>query len=258
MSAGDRGAGRRAALTPKGLLAAAMAPLACLDRGVGGALRRLWAFTQLRAVIGGKLDASVVVLGAVEVRGSGRIELGRDLLLYPDTYLETQQHGCLRIGDGVVLSRGVHLVAYDSVDIGAGTIIGEYASIRDANHRLEAGVSPRHTGHAAKPIRIGRNVWIGRGVTILAGVSIGDGAVVGANAVVTKSVTAGDVVAGVPAVTIARRGRQSERDTSRRRNPRRDTLRASELLNSVSNHETRSTSVPSPVARPLQNVRHEA
>ncbi|MFO1425216.1 MAG: acyltransferase [Candidatus Competibacteraceae bacterium] len=180
-------------------LSGALTPLARIAWSPGESWRRLWAHARLRAAITGPVDPSVVILGVAEIRGTGRIELGRDLFLYPGLYLETQDQGCIRIGDEVVMSRGVHVVAFQEVTIGAGTLIGEYASLRDANHRFGGDRAIRWSGHEAAPIRIGRNVWIGRGVTVLPGITIGDGAVVGANAVVTRDVAPGAVVAGVPA-----------------------------------------------------------
>ena len=151
------------------------------------------------------VPASVVVLGSPEVHGSADIHLGESLYIYPGLYLETQEQGAIRIGDGVVLSRGVHVVAYSEIQIGAGTMIGEYTSIRDANHRYGTTDSLRGSGHSALPVWIGRNVWIGRGVTVLPGVTIHDNAVVGANAVVTQDVMPDTVVAGVPAKPIQSR-----------------------------------------------------
>jgi acetyltransferase-like isoleucine patch superfamily enzyme len=182
----------------KSLLSTLLLPAVRLVNRFGGAIARLWAFARLRDAVG-SLDSDCVVLGTPEIHGTGRLHLGRELFLYPGLYLETQEQGSIRIGDGCVLSRGVHLVAFAGIDIGAGSMIGEYASIRDANHRFGPGVSPRQSGHQSKPVHIGRNVWIGRGAIILAGVTVSDGAVIGANAVVTCDVPANTVVGGVPA-----------------------------------------------------------
>lgn len=184
----------------KRVLAGLARPAARLHQQAG-AWRRLWAFACLDASLPG-IDPSVVVLGVPELHGTRRIVLGRGLYLYRDLHLETQAQGAIRIGDGVVLSRGVHLAAFAAIDIGEGSMIGEYVSVRDANHRYGPGLAPRSSGHRALPISIGRHVWIGRGAAILAGVSIGDGAVIGANAVVTRDVPAGALALGVPARTV--------------------------------------------------------
>lgn len=191
----------------KTLLATLLTPFAHAARA-WERLARLWAFTRLQADLpGGRLDTGTVVLGPAELRGSRRIRLGRGLFLYRELYLETQGAGEIAIGDGVVISRGAHLVAFAGIRIGAGSMIGEYASIRDANHRLGTDAPLRHSGHAARAIEIGREVWIGRGVTVLPGVRIGDGAVIGANAVVTRDVPAGARYAGVPARELATEAR---------------------------------------------------
>jgi acetyltransferase-like isoleucine patch superfamily enzyme len=189
-------------MTPKRLmLAPALLVLRCLRPF--SRLRRIWALAALQDRLQTRVPDSVLILGAPEVHGTGNIHCGEALFLFRDLYLETQGSGRIEIGDRVVMSRGVHLVAFASIRIGAGTMIGEYTSIRDANHRFSEDVSIRESGYTAKPIEIGANVWIGRGATVLAGVRIGDNAVVGANAVVTRDVPAGAVAVGVPARPIS-------------------------------------------------------
>jgi acetyltransferase-like isoleucine patch superfamily enzyme len=188
----------------KTLLSSAMVPITGLHRRIGQPLKRIWAHAYLRSICP-SLDPSVVALGAPEIQGSARLVLGRNLFLYRDLHLETRDSGSIILGDDVVLSRGVHLVAHHGIQIGNGSMVGEYTSIRDSDHRFGDGVAPRHSGHKGRPVLIGENVWIGRGVTVLPGVCIGDGAVVGANAVVTGHVLPGAVVGGVPARPLLKR-----------------------------------------------------
>jgi len=166
-------------------------------------LRRLRAHALLSSNLAAPLDVSVVVMGPPEVHGTGRIRIGSEALIYPGLYLETEESGSIELGARVVLSRGVHIAARAGITIGAGTMIGEYSSIRDANHAHVDGLAHRESGHVARPIVIGNDVWIGRGVTVLGGVTIGDRATVGANAVVTRDVPPGEIVVGVPARPIS-------------------------------------------------------
>jgi acetyltransferase-like isoleucine patch superfamily enzyme len=161
--------------------------------------RRLYSHAALAAHVKTPLPSSVVVLGRTFVYGTGQVHFGNNILLYPDLHLETQGTASITLGDGVVISRGVNLVAMAGIFIGAGSMIGENTSIRDANHIRVVGKPIREAGHEAQSITIGREVWIGRGVAILAGVHIGDGATIGANAVVTRDVPAGVIVGGIPA-----------------------------------------------------------
>jgi acetyltransferase-like isoleucine patch superfamily enzyme len=167
-----------------------------------GGLSRIHAHAALDADLRDPLPASVVVQGIVSVYGSGRVRVGENVLIYPDVHLETQGNARIELGDDLVISRGTHIVAMAGIKIGEGSLIGEYSSIRDANHNREPDQPIRDSGHTAKPITIGREVWLGRGVAVLGGVTIGDKATVGANAVVTRDVPAGATVVGIPAVPL--------------------------------------------------------
>jgi maltose O-acetyltransferase len=54
----------------------------------------------------------------------------------------------------------------------------------------------------AAPVVIGDDVWLGMNVTILKGVEIGNQSVIGAGSVVTRSIPAGVIAAGQPAVVV--------------------------------------------------------
>ena len=113
--------------------------------------------------------------------------------------------GCIRLGNEIRINRGCIITSYSNISIGDFTIIGEYTSIRDANHGMEKNAPMRYQAHTFAPINIGRDVWLGRGCCVLPDVTIGEGSVIGANSVVTKDIPSFSIAAGVPAKVIGKR-----------------------------------------------------
>jgi len=151
------------------------------------------------------MDFSVQCDGRVHVSGTANIHLGKRCRLGMETELRTMEKGKIHLGDDTRLNRGGTLTSYAEIFIDDFTIIGEFVSIRDANHGMERGEPMRYQEHTSKPIRIGRDVWVGRGSCILPGVTIGEGSVIGANSVVTRDVPPYSIAAGVPAKIIRER-----------------------------------------------------
>ena len=140
----------------------------------------------------GRLPQSVVFGHRFSVHAhgiNGQIFVGDRVTIGDDVLLEVADGAVIHIGSRVWLSRGVVVSARKSVQIGDGTLVGEYSSIRDSNHTIARRDIPiLEQGHETKFVEVGPDVWIGRGVAVLAGTKIGRGAVIGANSVVTRDV----------------------------------------------------------------------
>lgn len=154
-------------------------------------------------------DPSTQCDGPVRVIGTGRIALGKGCRIGRECEFTTEETGKIILEDNVRINRGTTLASYAQVRIGTFAIIGEFTSIRDANHGTEMGTPMRLQPHTATPITIGRDVWIGRGCCILPGVTIGDGAIIGANSVVTKDIPPHTLAAGAPATVLRERQKGS-------------------------------------------------
>ena len=175
---------------------------------LAGPLRRIWRriyFTARLSADVSDMDFSVQCDGRVHVSGTANIKLGKRCRLGMDVELRTVEAGHIQIGEDTRLNRGCTLTSYAQIRIDDFTIIGEFVSIRDANHGLKRGEPMRFQPHTCEPILVGRDVWIGRGSCILPGVTIGEGAVIGANSVVTRDVPDFAIAAGVPAKVIKMR-----------------------------------------------------
>lgn len=135
-------------------------------------------------------------------RDHASITLGAGVMLDDHVVLLCTGDGrpdIIRIGAGTYINRYSMIDASIAIEIGQDCMIGPHCYLTDHDHGFSSGTLIKDQPLQGAPTRIGDNVWIGAGAIILKGVTIGTGAVVAAGAVVSRSVAAGDVVAGVPA-----------------------------------------------------------
>ena|GEM_PF-571979 len=181
------------------LVASTMALFGPLCRLIVDPFARLWRLASLRSRVAGLIPVTTQFDGPCHTAGRVRLHAGDYCRFGRGVFFETQDNGRIELGSHVRINMGSVLVSYSRVAIGDRCLIGEYVSIRDADHGTTPGKPIQLQSHCSVPVEIRNNVWIGRGAVILKGVTIGSGATVGANAVVTEDVPAGTTVGGVPA-----------------------------------------------------------
>ena len=101
------------------------------------------------------------------------MDIGKDVFIGPDCYLDDTFPELIHIEDGATVSFRVTIAVHG-----------------ESRGRISSKVSA---------VFIRKNAFIGTGAIILPGVEIGEKAVVGAGAVVTKDVASGETVVGNPA-----------------------------------------------------------
>lgn len=120
-----------------------------------------------------------------------------DLDLGPDTVL--------RLGDGVVLGRGSHVIADTAVTVADNVFCGPYVYITSTNHSYDDPEQPvGKQWPRTAPVEIGPGSWLGAGAVILPGARLGRNVVVAAGAVVRGEVPDHAVAAGAPARVVRR------------------------------------------------------
>lgn len=106
------------------------------------------------------------------------LKVGKNFLNYSPYAFDANWPWLISIGDDVLLSSNVKILAYDASPCKAG--IGTKVGI----------------------VEIGNNVFVGAGSTILCYVKIGDNVIIGAKSVVSHDIPSNSVVAGSPAKVI--------------------------------------------------------
>jgi len=209
----------------------------CLLLGVipgaaGLFLRKIFWPRLLGACGRGGFFAAQVVL-----RHPGRIHAGSRVIISEGCICDARSPAlekALTLGDDVTLANNVMLSCKDgTIDIGERSGIGAQTIIHSVHGNpvsigADAVIGPRcyivgggsyHTGRLDVPMAqqgikadggviLEDDVWLGANVTVLGGVTMGRGSIAAAGAVVTKSVAPREVVAGVPAKVVKKRGEE--------------------------------------------------
>lgn len=162
--------------------------------------RRIGPGTRLAFPQGTLFGTEAIEIGAHCVIGA---EVTLTAGMMPDQDLGPDT--ALRLGDGVVLGRGSHVIADTSVVIGDDVFFGPYCYVTSTNHSYDDPDQPigRQWPRTA-PVRIGSGSWLGHGAVVLPGTSLGRNTVVAAGAVVRGEVPDHAVVAGAPARVVRR------------------------------------------------------
>lgn len=143
---------------------------------------------------------SNLVVGAGAVfRNIETFEIGSNVFIGPQSYIQGRHDGHCVIGDRVWLGPQSFLDARD-LELGDFVGWGPGARLLGSQHTgIPSDIPVILTDLEIKPVRIEAGADIGTSAVIMPGVIIGEGSIVGAGAVVTTSVEPYSIVAGVPA-----------------------------------------------------------
>jgi serine acetyltransferase len=158
-------------------------------------------------------DGSCLSFPTGTIFGEHWIEIGERTLVGPYTTmsagmapgLDLGPDPILRIADRVMIGRGSHIVAHQSIDIADDVMTGPYVYITDQNHSYADPDLPiARQWPVNDPVVIGPGCWLGAGAVILPGAHLGRNVTVAAHAVVRGHVPDHSVVAGAPAKVVRR------------------------------------------------------
>jgi len=157
--------------------------------------------------------AKIAILKPMRIQGAKWIAIGSNVTILNSVWLlalnpENRQRSnipLLCIGEGTSIGHFAHIVAIESVKIGAKVLIADRVYISDNLHSFDDVETPiiDQPVKFRGAVHIGDGSWIGENVCII-GARIGRHCVVAANAVVTHDVPDYCVVAGAPARVIKR------------------------------------------------------
>lgn len=165
----------------------------------------IWRWTIIAC--GGKCGTSLSVGKGVIFKYAPHngIDFGTNVRLGEYVTIDVFEGARLRLGDNVKFTMGCVIASAKNVFVGNDTMVGEYSSIRDANHKIELSNLIREQELVTEDVYIGSDVWIGRGSLVLKGAHINNGAVIGANSLVKGTIQSNEIGVGTPVRIISKR-----------------------------------------------------
>jgi acetyltransferase-like isoleucine patch superfamily enzyme len=134
------------------------------------------------------------------------IRIGSGVFVGRNTILSCK-NGDIEIGDGANIGFNCELFSASRVEIGPSVLMAAYCYLIGGDHSYgDPDVPVLDQARTSRGIAVGAGAWLGAGATVFDGVTIGERGVVGAGAVVNRDVGAREVVVGVPARVLQRRG----------------------------------------------------
>lgn len=142
------------------------------------------------------------------------LTLGDDVTLSNNVMLSCKD-GSIAIGDrcGVGAQTIIHSAHGNPVSIGADTVIGPRCYLVGGGNYNTGSLDIPMADQGIQAdggVTLEDDVWLGANVTVLGGVTMGRGSIAAAGAVVTKAVAPYEIVAGVPARVVRKRGEEKD------------------------------------------------
>jgi acetyltransferase-like isoleucine patch superfamily enzyme len=161
----------------------------------------------------GTIGKNVKIYEGVRIicKHPGSINIGNNVRILRNVTISTSESGKISIGNNTHIGESTLIHSDQNITIKDYVIIGPQNVIVDVDHAYQSIDIPIiNQGSNAKSVLIEDDVWISSNCSILKGVIIGKGSVIGAGSVVNKNISPYDVVCGIPAKLIKKRGEHVE------------------------------------------------
>ncbi len=132
-------------------------------------------------------------------------KIGNNVSLGHGVVLDVAAGGVIVLGDDSKILHYTIVGVVESLTISRMALIAELCTVRDHEHRVDAGLSLNTGPLVSAAVFIGEGAWVARGSAVLRGSRIGTGAVVGANSLVKGTVPPHTIAVGVPARVLRNR-----------------------------------------------------